>query len=178
MYRSFQVGQLFEEGKTHYQEATKFDFTDSGPILFLFFAGPTAAEIESVRGGNLKIGFLEKDDIIFLLFKFANMPWIDAPYTIHLSQYLTNPLAEVEKEIGYGLQIFLVDADTGILKVMRLIGLGTEWSRRFREAMMRQKERNFDQRIYEAKIQNIYRNFSSKDLAEMVLPKNWYRVRT
>lgn len=174
--RHFEVGQLFETGKTHYNESTKFDFTDSGPILLLFFASPTRAEIEAIREGGIRIGFLEKDGIIFMLFKFQNTPWMDAPFSIALAQF--KEPAEVEEGTGYGLQIFLVDADNGILKVMRLIGLGTEWSMRFREAMMRQKEADFDMRIYDAKIQNIYRSYSSKELAEMVLLKDWYRIRT
>lgn len=173
MYRSFQVGELFEPGKTHYNESTKFDFTESGPILLLFFAGPTRSEVESIREGDIRIGFLEKDGIIFMLFKFQNLPWIDAPFSVHLAQ--AEEPVEVKEGTGYGLQIFLVDANTGILKVMRLIGLGTEWSRRFREVAMRQREVDFDARMYDTKIQNIYRSFSSKELAEMVLPKDLYR---
>lgn len=173
--RHFEVGKLFEPGKTHYKEAVKFEFTKAGPVLLLFFDAPTPKEIDSVAGGDLRIGFDEKNEIIFLLLKFEGMPWMDAPYSIHLSPPVD--LAEVEEGTGYGLQIFLVDSSTGILKAMRIIGLGTEWSRRFKEAVERQRETAFDAGIYDAKIQNIYRSFTPKDLAETVPLKNWFRIR-
>lgn len=115
------------------------------------------------------------DGIIFMLFKFEEIPWIDAPYSIHLSGN-TEPV-NIEEDKGYGLQIFLIDANTGILKVIRLIGMGNEWSRRFREAILKQKNTKFDPYEYNQKIEKIYRTYSSRKLAEMIPTKNWYRVR-
>lgn len=174
-FRKFEVGKLFEEGITRYNEEAKFEFTQSGPALLIFFKTPTEKEIESIRADNIKIGFTEISEIIFMLYKFEGIPWIDAPYSIHLSGNIEPQ--KVEEGTGYGLQIFLIDADTGILKVMRLIGMGTEWSRRFREAILRQKNIPFDHEIYNLKIENIYKELSPKDIADTVPFKNCYRVK-
>ncbi len=175
-FRHFEVGKLFEEGITSYEEIAKFEFTESGPALFIFFKKPTENEIESIRTGDLKIGFTEINGIIFMLFKFAGIPWMDAPYTIHLSPPVEPQ--KVEEGTGYGLQIFLIDANTGILKTMRLIGMGTGWSRAFREAILRQKEMPFDLKLYETNINNTYKTFTPKDLADDTVPyQNWYRVK-
>ena len=181
--RHFEVGKLFEPGVTSYPEGVKFDFIEGGPVLLLFFAGPTEEEVEAVRGGGFKIGFLEsgiiednrhKGIIIFLLFRFGRLPWMDAPFSIHLAQRKTP--AEVEDGLGYGLQVLLIDAATGVLKVIRLVGLGTEWSRNFRQAILEQEAAGFDWRAYDAEIQRTYKMYKTRDMVDMVEFKNWYKT--
>lgn len=173
--RKFEVGKPFEEGVTWYQEETRFEFNESGPVLLVFLKSPTEKEIEAFRAGDVKIGFYEMENIIFLLFKFGGLPWIDAPYSIHLSAEFQP--ANIEKGKGYGLQIFLIDAASGILKVIRLIGMGTEWSRRFREAILKQKAAPFDPYEYNKKIERIYLSYSTKKMVDIVPAQNWYRVK-
>ena len=183
-FRHFEVDKPFEPGKTNYPEGVKFDFTEGGPVLLLFFAGPTEEEVEAVRGGAFRIGFLEggiiednrhKGVIIFLLFRFGDLPWMDAPFSIHLAQYKTP--AEVEERLGYGLQVLLIDANTGILKVIRLVGLGAEWSRNFRQAMLEQETAGFDWRAYDAEIQRTYKMYRTRELVKMVEYRNWYKIQ-
>jgi hypothetical protein len=169
MLRHLEVGQLFEPGRTHYDEGTKFEFTQGGPVLFIMFERPTEKEIEAVRAGKFIMKFYEHDNIVFMLFKFEGVPWIDAPYNINLS-----PLFEFEQMSetqGFGLQIYLVDAATGILKVIRYVGLGHEFSVRLREAMEKQKAIPFNLDTYNFKINDIYKRYRPEDLAEFA---RWY----
>lgn len=175
MMRHLEVGQLFEPGRTRYPETVKFDFTQGGPILLLFYASPTESEIQSCRSGNLKFGFVELNGIIFILYKFDGMPWSDAPYSVHLSAPFE--LAEIEGGMGFGLQIYLVDADTGILKVIRYVGLGHDFSERFKEAILKQKEQPFNQADYDRTIQRVYSQYSTKDLVSFMLPTNVCAIR-
>ena len=46
--RKIEVGQLFEEGKTKYQEGIRFDFDQSGGTLFIMFKNPDEKEIETM----------------------------------------------------------------------------------------------------------------------------------
>lgn len=167
--RHLEVGQLFEPGRTHYDEGVKFEFTQGGPILLIFFDRPTEKEVESIRSGKFIMKFYDTDNIIFMLFKFRSLNWIDAPYNIHLSPSFTfEPMSETQ---GFGLQIYLVDAATGILKVIRYIGLGHEFSIRLRDAILSQKSRPFDEGIYNFKINDIYKRYRPEDLAEFA---RWY----
>lgn len=161
MYQKFEVGQLFQ-GKTNFPEGVKFDFDQSGALLFLFFNKPSAKEIESVKSGKLEIGLYQKDEIIFILLKFQGMEWMDAPYSIHLSSPFE--FAELQEGLGFGTTIFLVDATTGILKVMRYIGLSTEFSRKLKDAILKQKEMTFDKTLYNKRLNEIYGNYSTSDL--------------
>lgn len=167
--RHLEVGQLFEPGRTHYDEGTKFEFTQGGPVLFIMFERPTEKEIEAVRAGKFIMKFYEHDNIIFMLFKFEGVPWIDTPYNINLSPpFEFEPMSKTQ---GFGLQIYLIDAATGILKVIRHIGLGHEFSIRLRDAILSQKSKPFDNGIYSFKINDIYKRYRPEDLAEFA---RWY----
>jgi hypothetical protein len=170
--RSCEVGKLFEEGKTHYQEGVKFDFTQSGPILFLFFNRPTQKEVESVKTGKFEYGLYVKDEVIFLFFKFQGLEWMDAPYTVHLSEQFE--FEEVEDGKGFALNIFLIDSSTGILEAIRLCGLSTKFSLEFQNAVQIQRNIPFDKTTYEKKINMVYGNYATSDLVQRA---NIYRIK-
>jgi hypothetical protein len=167
--RRLEVGQLFEPSRTHYEEGVKFEFTQGGPILLICFNRPTEKEVESICSGNFTMKFYDTDNIIFMLFKFGSLNWIDAPYNIHLSPpFIFESMGETQ---GFGLQIYLINAATGILKVVRYVGLGHEFSIRLRDVILDQKLKPFDNGIYNFKINDIYKRYRPEDLAEFA---RWY----
>lgn len=161
MYK-YEVGELLHEGVIRYQEGIRFDFDQDGPTLQVFFENPTPDEIMQMKQGNFKIGYWQHKDIIFILTKFGDLEWMDAPYNIHLSKSFT--LATPEESQGYGLTIYFVDASTGILKVMRLIGLEHEFSLKLKEAIEAQGRMPFDKVDYANNISICYRTYSTKDM--------------
>jgi hypothetical protein len=171
--QKFEVGKLFQEGVTKAEEGTKFNFDQSGASLYLFFNMPTDREVEEIRAGRFEIGIYQKDEVIFILFKIAGGSWMDAPYTVHLSQSFD--LEEIQEGQGFGLTILLVDSSTGILKVIRQIGLGTDISRRLKEMIEKQKSQPFDQNVYQRKITQIYGNYNTDDLVQRMEVS--YRVK-
>lgn len=162
--RMLEVGKLFEEGKTKYPEGVKFDFYQEGPVLYLFFNRPTEKEIESVKSGKFEIAMYAREEIIFILAKFQGMEWMDAPYSVHLSKPFEFESIETGK--GFGLNTFLVDASTGILKVIRFSGLSTDFSLKFVFAIENQRRLSFDNASYEQKLNAIYGNYSTSDLVQ------------
>ena len=169
----FEVGKLFDEGKTRYNESTRFDFQQDGAVLILFFDRLTLQEIEWIKTGRFEIGFYEKDEIIFMLSRFGSMNYIDAPYSVHLSKPFT--FDELREGMGFSLSIFLVDASNGILKAMRYVGLSTDFSRRLQKAIERQKTAEFDRNAYDAKLRQIYANYSTDDLVQKA--DAWCRIK-
>ena len=160
----YEIGKHFIEGITRYPEGTKFDFTQAGPALILFFDSPTEQEISGVKSGRAEFGFYFRDNIIFFLCKFEGTPWMDAPYSIHLSKpFFFDQMTETQ---GFGLQIFLVDAGTGILKVMRLVGLSNDFSRGLREAVEKQRMQPFNRAEYDRTINTLYANYTTKDFVD------------
>ncbi len=164
MYQKFEVGSLYKPKKTNYNEGTRFDFLQSGAVLELFYDRPTPGEIQDVTKGRFELGFYEKDEVIFMLFRFGSGQYMDAPYTAHLSAPFEF-MEKIEQGLGFGLNVFLVDAATGILRAMRYVGLSNDFSQRFKKAVERQKKQGFDKTAYAAAIQMVYANYSTKDLA-------------
>ena len=163
--QKYEAGKLFKPGKTHYQEGIKFDFNQSGGALYIMYDRPTPKEIEEIRRGKLQLGILEKSDIIFLLFKFGSLPWMDAPYSCHLSEpYVFD---KVEEGTGYGMTVFLIDASTGILKVIRQIGWPSKMSRLFTDYVIEQQSKPFDNMMYFRTVDSVYNNYSTNDMVRM-----------
>jgi hypothetical protein len=169
-----EVGQLFEPGTTHYQEEIKFEFTQGGPILLIFFDHLKQKEIDAVRSGKLKFGFYEYGNVIFTLAKFEGIPWMDAPYNVHLSPpFEFAEELDTDERLGFGLQIYLVDANTGILQAIRLVGLDHNFSFKFREAILKQKAAPFNSDTYNFKINDAYNRYKPDDLASFV---RWFHT--
>jgi len=163
--QAIEVGKLLQEGKTRYPEVPKFDFDQAGGVLYVFFKSPSQAEIDAFRSGAVKLGLFYKDDIIFMLFKFGNLHWIDIPYTCHLSQPFV--FGHLEDDMGYGMTLVFADADTGIVKVLRLIGWPHKMSQLFQSCVSDQQGKPFDHYEYNAKANRIYQNYSTDDMVRM-----------
>ena len=134
-----EVGKPFKEGVVCYKEGVNFDFTDAGANLVIYYESPTEAEIEAITKGKVQYGYFMKNEVILLFFKFGNEAWMDLPYNVHFSKNLSR-LQEVGENMGYAVNIYLVDARTGILKGMRLISFSTRMSKMLREDILKQKE--------------------------------------
>lgn len=160
---NLEIGKLFKAGKTKYQEGIRFDVTDGGCDLFIYFNNPSNDEIESIKTGNFKTGYYSENNAIFMLFKFGNTPWMDAPYSVHLSKNLTE-FQLFDGGQGIALHVYLIDASTGILKAIRLIGLKTRFSIQLIEAIEKQKKMTFDG--YDLNINSIMTKYSTKDLVK------------
>lgn len=156
MFQEFHVGTLFQEGVTRYKDGVKFDVDDNGTALYIFIHDPEKHEIENIRVGKLDIGLYVEDEVIFLAFKFFHMATMDSPYTVKLSNGLS-VLPEIKDGEGLSLMIFLVDASTGILRAMRVIGLTTKFSRSLKAAIEHQAKLPFERNVFDFKLRNIMR---------------------
>jgi len=165
MMQKFEVGQLFVKGVTHYEESVKFNFDDSGALLMCFFPNPTEEEISHIRKGEYNFEVCEFSGVMFFLSKFGSLRWTDAPYSPHLSPGVT--FQTVTEGMGYGLSVFLVDAATGILRGLRLIGLPTEFSLQLKATIERYLQQPFDANSYHSAIDGVYAKYSTDEMVPM-----------
>jgi len=156
----FEVGKLFEEGKTRYNEGCIFDFDNTGGDLYIFFNSPTQKEIIDIKKGNCKIGIVEKNNIIFMLFKFGALEWIDCPYSKYLSKDFA--MNSIEEGMGYAINMHLIEANTGILKVLRLVSMTTKFSKKFADLIINQQKID----NYDFALSNVYANYTTNDLVK------------
>ena len=161
--QKFEVGKPFL-GKTHYQDGIRFGFDQSGASLCIYYSAPTPDEVETIRQGEVKLGLYITGDIIFLLIKFGDLDWMDAPYNWHLSKPYA--FGVINEGFGFGMTVFFVDATTGILEVARLVGWVTEMSKSFMQEVEAQKVMEFNKSRYHVKLNEIYLRYTTDDLVK------------
>ncbi|MZK49025.1 hypothetical protein [Clostridium beijerinckii] len=163
MLNKLEIGELFNEGVTKYKEGIVFDIDDNGCNLIIRFNSPSNNEVKAIKQGSLKCGYYTEKEAIFMLFKFDGIEWMDAPYSVELSKKLTK-IHEINDGQGLALNIYLIDADTGILKAMRLIGLPTAFSRKIKVIVERQRSMPFEN--YYQTINAVYMKYPTKKLVD------------
>ena len=166
MYK-YEVGTLYNSDKTSWQESVQFNIRDGQPELLLFFASPSFHETLAVRKSECEFGVLKIGDVIFLLYRFGSeIKWSDQPYSIHLTDRTERQLPVLETdEQRLVLQIMLIDALTGILKVIRAVTLAPEFSAELLKLTNEQLAAPFSENDYKRQLANIYARYpQTKDL--------------
>lgn len=161
---TLKVGNKVEEFQG-LSDGVKFNISDGGTELIILLNKPTSSEIESIKSGKLQFGMFVKNDIIFLLSKFGNMNWMDAPFHIALAKNLT-VLQDIEEGKGYGCTIILVDTSTGEIKALRYVSFSTEFSKRLKANIEEQKSKQFNKIEYSIKLSEIFMNYTTDDMVK------------
>lgn len=161
------VGDLFNKDITRYQEGCKFNITDFGAELLIFFNNPTQEEIKGCKQGNLNFNFIKIDSVIYFITKIEGVAILDAPYSVHLSKSLTKIDYPSNENQGLSLVIYLINAYNGKIEAMRLIGLSSVFSEALIEAVKEQGNEQFDIIQYERDIQNTIKKYDAKKLSKM-----------
>lgn len=162
----YEIGQVIDNFK-HHQECVKFDISDDGATMFVFFQSPTEQEIEQFKSGkNFELRFTELYKVIMLTVKIGNLNWMDAPYSPHLSRQLTKFQLPGEGQ-GVVLTLMLIDAITGEIKHIRLLGLSERFTKQLFRIVMEQKSSNFDLIEYNKSLNKIYSTYSTNQIVKM-----------
>ncbi len=160
----YEVGQVIDKFIGH-QEGTLFDVSDEGANLMVFFRNPTKEEEEQFKS-RFEIRFVEIYGVIMMTFKIGNLNWMDAPYSPHLSKNLTRFTLPNENQ-GLGLSLIFVDAITGEIKSMRLMGLSTNFTKKFFGLLMEQKMKEFNITEYGNTLNKIYSIYPTNKIVKM-----------
>lgn len=162
-YNIFRVGEAIEEFRGR-SEGTLLDISDDGAVMFVFFNSPTAQEIEQFQGQKrFEIRLARIKNIMMFLAKIGNLEWMDFPYSPHLSKNLTE-LKQLEAGVGLALTVMLVDALTGEVKAIRLLGLSERFTKVVFRAINEEKMKAWNQMEYNMNISDVYRKYSTKTL--------------
>lgn len=159
----YQVGEVYHKGKTHWQEGSDFNYRSGALELRLFFSHLTGADIRAVKGGACSFAFTEIEGIIFFLFEFGRAcPLSDNSYSIHLVPlHERTPAPELAPGEMALLSIILVSAEDGIIRALRQISLGHDFSKALYDAINAQYARPFDRTEHDRKIAAVYAVYPS-----------------
>lgn len=169
-YNAFEVGEIVCSPRG---EGVVFDLSSAGGTLAFYYSQPTDNEIKQIKTGRPKFKIAVANEIMFLLSKFGDLAWTDAPFSIALTQITPSDLENIHISdgIGLSLHVMLVDCATGRLKANRLIGLGSEFSRELlRTALRLPIQKNLA--TYLSNINAVYNCYRTTDLVKRAIATN------
>jgi len=174
----FAIGESYIKTRKAWTPGTEYNFKDGGHELRLFVENPTRKEIDDYQNGEIELRLCTKCGLLMLVFKFGNQPWCDASYNWNLVPAESQILPEDPDapDIGATLAIFLVDAHTGILKVMRVIGMGNEFTKTLHSVIRKQMLQPFDRDKHFEQVELVYKMYSSNQMAQLAICS--YRIKT
>ena len=155
-------------------EGVTFDINYPYIELVYHIERPTEKELSQVGHQNaFEIRAVELNDIIIITSKAGSLMWMDAPFNPRLENF---KLDEIERGTQcYGLFFFVTDAPEGIIRHMRFLGLGNEFSRKLRALAYENREKDIPQPIFDRKLQEVYANYPTEKIAEMSAIR--YKIR-
>lgn len=160
---SVKVGQKYDIFKS-YTEGVKFDISDSGAHLIVYFNNPTLQEIQEFESKKrFEIRFSVFYNIIIITTKIGCLNWMDAPYSPHLSKNLSKIQFPQEGE-GLSLTLILVNAVDGEVKNLRLLGLSEKFSQALVGTVLEEKMKEFNKEQYAENLNQIYNRYTTEKL--------------
>ena len=135
------AGEEFIKGVRGWPEGPLVAYSAVGCHLLLLYKNPTEWERKEFYE-TARFALFYKYNTIFLIFKFGNMPWQDAPYHYSLDRGDRHDPQEHINGPGNRLFIncFLINATTGIVDEMRAMTFSPDFTRRFLECVKDQAE--------------------------------------
>lgn len=145
-------------------EGCIFDFDEAGAILICTLNRPTVKEIQSFSVESpLQIRFVRIDGVLFMLFKFGWMSWMDAPYDIRLTKCTKFP--ELGETQGYAMTIVLQDQMSAVVKSLRFVGIGHDFSMALKaEIFSTDISAPLIKPEYDSRVSNIYRKYTTEQM--------------
>jgi hypothetical protein len=171
------VGRPFPTAVPRVDAGAFYRYADGDHSLTLLMARPTPVEVEAVWKGQTRFALVVDGPALFFCYRFVPMPWSDAPYNIHLEapEDRTPPnLAELTDETRTLLHIHLVDTESGILRALRALTLGPDFTRALFEAIRDQAAAPIPGRkAYMRHVAEVQRRFPSEALIERSLARTF-----
>lgn len=176
----YRVGALYHPDRTRYDEISQYNYWAGGHELLIFVASPTRSEMQAMQKGPWEFGLMVRPEVLFLLYKPGSMPWSDAPYSWwrvkeRLPEEALPPFELPTPASRALLTLIVIDADTGIIRLLKAITFSPGFSRALHAAIRGQIGRG--ERApgeYERAVDRYYRIYP---LSEQMLPAASARCR-
>lgn len=160
------VGEFYNPAKQRWPEVTQYNFRGGQHELVLFMNGITPEELAAYRSLPLKLGFTYQSGVVNLLWKPTGAGWSDSPYSpwaLPTSAERVAPEVDLSHEVRALLQVVLVSANDGIVRVLRAVTMSPAMTRELHKAIAEQMASPMSIEAYHAAVGDIYRRFPTTD---------------
>lgn len=163
----YEVDKPYHPDKRHWPEGVDYNYRAGEHELRIFMRTPSEVEIADIRKGEARFALAVEGDIVFFCYQFGRGEWSDCGFSFHLVSETERVLPEIPAtpETRALLTVLLIDAENGILKVIRAVSLSPKFTRKLHEAVRDQAARPFPDN-YDQQIEAAYRRYTSAQLAQ------------
>lgn len=166
-YMKFSVGSEMKPKMK--EEGGVFETYDNVCLCIIGLENLKDEEIKAFNTSDITVTLTYVDRIIFMVVTIEDVAVLDMPF--NMGQYNEFQLKE-PIESGYMMPIILVDADTNIIRAIRLAGLPKDMSQKLYELSKEQWENKITD--HNERIDRIYSNYTPQDLIKAGLIHNIY----
>ena len=166
---AYTVGKPYNPNRQEWPEVIQYNFRGGEHELVLFLNAPTPEELNDVSSGEAQFALYARDSQILMLCKFGDaIAWSDAPYTWHRVRADERQRApEIAAKDFVFLHIVLVDAATGIIRVLRAITMPPAFAQALHQVINAQADMDWDVNEYDYQLTYLLEAYSSKELAQL-----------
>lgn len=168
----YRVGTVYHEGKYRWEEGTDFNYRSGVLELRMFFDKLTKEDIRAIRDGQCYFAFTVLEDIIFFMSDFGpSCPLSDNSYHIGMvdeEERTIPPTLKIDEMVP--ITIILVSAEDGIIRALRRVWLGHDFSEKLYTAIREQYNKPFNRGKHYGDIGRIYKKYPSpRDLLNIAV---------
>lgn len=166
------IGQPFApERSTWPADRFEYRYFGGNHLLQLCIASPSPREVAFFESGDVRIGLYIERGVLFFIFRIeAVMDWSDQAISIHLVSEKDRDIPDLAPGMRAGLNMVLVDADTGLVSAMRFVTYSPHFSQVFYRELRRQAATPFDAGEHRKAVVQVYRKYpKSSALARAAL---------
>jgi len=163
------VGKRYPEWQGA-QDGYRIEWSETGLTLCAILNGISEDERKQFSPQtSLVVRYTIIEDVCYFTFLFGLMPWADCPFSPAIYHTVgKNPtFPDIEDGQGLSLTVLLIDASTGELCSARIIGLGHDFSVKWKGWAQEAAKRPLTFAEYNKQIDKAYREYASVDLARM-----------
>lgn len=172
------VGDFYPDMKTG-QDGYVMEWDDlSGFSLYCFMYNMNRQEVAQFDADNsFEIAFTVIEDVCFFAVKFGWLEWGDCPFSPAIYKAVGRgkhfPVL-LEAGVGLAVNVLAFNTLTGILENIRLVGLGHEFSQKWLNWVREAERRPLSMTEYNTRIDRVYQEYSSEDIARKAKQEGLY----
>ncbi len=167
MTSALQVGALYNPSRRSWPETPQYNCRGGEHELLLLLGAPSRSEVDAVAAGEAALALLWTPPVICLAYRFGpeggGIPWSDTPFTVHLVPEHERTLPPAEDQAIF--RTVLVDAETGIVRSLRVQLLPAGFTGALHAAIREQAAAPWDRAAYDAAVDRLLATHSSEQVA-------------
>ncbi len=164
-FTSYVVGKKFPLNRKKRGDGCVFEYLSIGPAVLFYYSAPTDAEINRIETAPFDVGFFNYECVLYVI---ANVGGDIAECPFNVNMYAESQTLRTLGETSELMSIFLIDADTNIIKAMRITRMPHQFAKALWDSISVQFEAAFDRDEYNALVDAIERRYSVGELSQYV----------